>query len=282
MNPLTIVALAAFVAGIFTGTYKPFAGFKKGPPTAELVASQAALADAQKKAKDAQDAKEQAVAAERQRQEGQLRLVQKDVAGARAAISRVGEATPELRVAKMFVGQIDIKLAVVIGKLPDAEAAAMIELVNGLIADSEESKAKLAKLNEQFAVVSAERDAIKAQIPTLTDRASKAEGKVVEIQKEAANLSSKVTDWANKTFAKEKEAGSLGAALERALFWLTIAAIIIWLWISCAWWLPKLLDFLPSGQLKNFARHTAGTISGGAWYIDAHQKLTAANKKDKI
>lgn len=281
IDPITLYLIAGLAAGIFVGTYRPFAGFKKGPPTAELIQAQAALTAAQQQAKDAIVAKDAASVQERAKLESQIRSAQGDVLGVVESIRRVpvSHQTAETKLAGALAQRVDFKLGTAVGRLPEAERQVMLALIDqalsGKQVEIDEANRKLAERDAQFSIVTKERDEIKAQLPLLSKQAQEATQKAIAAQSQVTSLTSKVSEWANKTFAKDKENGSLGAALDKALFWLLVTGGVIVAWLTCAWWLPKMLDFLPSGKFKNLVRHTAGTISGGAWYIDAHQKLSA-------
>jgi len=225
-----LLFLAGAALGIVGGSYRPFAGLKKGPETKKLEAAQVALADAQQQAKQAEAAKEAAIRAEREKMQQQVRSAQGDAAATSAALDKVPGSGPELKIAKAFAGRVNMKLAVAIGSLPPQEQQAMIELVDGLIADSAEAHAKLEALDARFKAISEERTALQAQVPILEQKARKAQETAQDAEAMVEVKVRQVKEWAEKARQREVEAGSLGASLNK-LLWIagSLAALFFFL-----------------------------------------------------
>ena len=65
MNLVAIAALCSFLVGIFTGSWKPFAGLHEGPQTAQVRQLQGELGKVRETAKQAEAASKQAAADEK-------------------------------------------------------------------------------------------------------------------------------------------------------------------------------------------------------------------------
>lgn len=266
-----LLLLAGVALGIVGGSYKPFVGLKKGPETKKLEAAQAELAKAQEQARLAELAKEAAIQAERAKMTEQIRSAQGDALGVSTALNKV-PTTPEIKVARAFAGRVNMKLAVAIGALPVEQQEAMIALVDGLIADTEDAKARLAVMDAEFKTLTRERDAIKAEIPKLSEEARKAKETALAAQSEVEAKTSQVAQWADKARAKELEAGSLGASFTKLLY---IVAFLAASWAFLVFVLPGFVKHLrPENPVKGILRDMSGYLTSPLLYSDAKSKLT--------
>ena len=185
MNPVLIYMLVGFGIGNVTGAWKPLAIFHKRPETAQLSQLQADLSKAQLDAAAAVKAVEDAKGAERAKLEAQIRAAQVDAAGVNAALSKAAKS-PETTLASRMAQRVSLKLATAIGVLPPDQQQAMVELIDQALSDKQAevdaANAKLAIMDADFKATTAQRDALKAELPILSQRAVKAEETAKAVQ----------------------------------------------------------------------------------------------------
>lgn len=254
--------------------------FKRGPPTAQLTELQAKLEAEQAASKAALAAAEAAKAAERYKLEQQVRAAQQDNAGNLAAIKRVPPAhkTPEVMLAERMATRVNLKLAAAIGKLPEEEQQAMVELIEQALSDKQaevdEAMRKLAKMDADFKEVTTEREQLKAEIPKLTKRATEAEQAVVVTQAAVTAKTQEVKTWADRTQAALRENGSLWSTLKRG------AVVIVGVWAFLTIGIPALVKHLePGNRLKTPLRDVSGFLMNPLLHWDAKKKLRASKTK---
>jgi hypothetical protein len=139
------------------------------------------------------------------------------------AALKAAPASPEVILARRMAMRVDLRLATAIGRLPEADQQAMIELIeqalSGKQAEVDAANAKLAKADADFKALSGERDALRAEIPKLADKAASAEKTVVAVQADLTVQTTKVNEWAAKTDAAERKAGSFFGAFATMRHW---------------------------------------------------------------
>lgn len=281
IDPLTLVLIGGFAAGVFAGTWKPFLGLKKGPQTAQLSQLQSDLVSAQEAAKQARIAQEGAAAAERAKMGEQLRSAQGDALGVVTALKKVpeGHKTPEVRLASSFAGRLEYKLGVTIGALPADQRDAILTLIeealSGKQAEVEEAQRKLAALDAAFQATTKARDALQQQIPLLEAEARKMAEKAQSVQVEVTAKTNEVKQWADKTDAAQREAGSLGAAFWKMVYLLGFLAVG---WVVLAFGVPLVLKTMRPSPFKSVLRDVSGFAVGGLHFSDARAKLSKFNQ----
>lgn len=277
VDPVTLYLVAGLAVGIFVGSWKPLNMFKKAPPTAQLTELQAKLDAANAEAERARLAREAAVVAERAKLEAQIRAAQQDNVGVVVALKKVPAAsqTPEVRLANRMALRVDLKLATAIGRLPDADQQAMIELIEQALSDKQaeidEANRKLAEADANFKLVTNERNQLKAQIPVLTERVTKAESVAAEVQEKVTQKTAEVKTWADKANTALRESGSLESAIKKALIGLVL------IYGAITFIIPGIVKHMAEDNpFKGALRDVAGFISSPLLYSDAKKKL---NKK---
>lgn len=222
MSAALIYVLAGFLAGTFAGTWKPFLGFHKAPPTQEVTQLQAQVTTAQQAAAKAEKDKDTAIEANKAALSAQVRAAQTDNVGTVEAIKKA-PPSPEVSLALRMAQRVDLKLAVAIGKLPEADQQAMVELIeqalSGKQAEVDAANAKLAKADADFRAITAQRDQIAAQIPVLTQRAVEAAKQAETVQAAYNGKVNEVNDWAAKKAEADKRAGSFFGAFSSMRHW---------------------------------------------------------------
>lgn len=209
--------------------------------------------DAQKAADQAKKDRNAAAAAERAKLEAQIKAAQVDNAGTQAALKKA-PITPETQLASKMALRVDLKLAAAIGKLPQQDQQDMIDLIeqalSGKQAEVDAANAKLAKQDADFKAITGEREVLKAQIPLLTEQARKAEEKAQGVQAELTTKTTEVVTWAQKKAEAEKQAGSLGGALDTLWHWVVGLGIVYFL---IHWALPAIAQSYPHPVLTSLA-----------------------------
>ena len=222
MNPVTLYLLAGFLLGTFTGTFKPFLGLHKAPPTKQVTQLQADLTAAQQEKVKAVGDLTAAQASERAKLEGQVRAAQVDAVGTAAAIKRA-PASAETALAARMADRVNLKLALAIGKLPEDQQVAMLDLIDqalsGKQAEIDAANAKLAKADADFKALTSDRDAIKAQIPALVATAAKADERAAAVQSALTAKTNEVVTWAAAKDEADKRAGSFFGAFSTMRHW---------------------------------------------------------------
>lgn len=236
MNPIIGASLLSFLVGIFTGTWKPFAGLHEGPQTAQVRQLQGELSQAQLAAQKASADSRQAIAdekaariAERGTLIEQVRSSQGDVvmAGAALKLMPLAAKTDEVRIAEAMIARTDFKLMVTIGDLPAEYRASLVKSVADALAGQRATFDELnLKRDADFKALAAEREKDRQLIDQTTARAVEAEKKAVTAQTTAAQVQDKltvatdqVTTWADKTRAAELKAGSFFSAFASMRHW---------------------------------------------------------------
>ena len=277
VDPVTLVLVAGIAVGYVLGGWKPLAVFKKEPPTKQLAEAQAKLDAQQAAAKQAAADAEAAKVSERVKLESQVRLAQMDNEGVVATLKTIKPAaqTMETRLAAKMAQRVSLKLATAIGKLPEEQQEAMIELIQQALSDKQEevdaANAKLAALDADFKAITAKRDQLLVQIPILESEAAKSNAMALKTQAEVKAKTEEVKTWAEKTNAALKENGSLSAQITKLVYWL-VGGYLFFTII-----LPGIIKHLDgSNPLKNMLRDVSGYISSPALYHDAKAKIKEA------
>lgn len=274
----TIVIVAALGAAATLAGWKPLQFLKPKPPTAQVTALQADLAKAQAELEAARVARADAAAAERARQEQQVRWAQQMASGAADTLLRQPAAhrTAETQLASDLLARANFGLAAAIGALPVDKQAEILAIVDkalsGVQVERDEARAALAAKDRELQAVTADREQIAQKLPIL---AAQLEAKEEAAQTVQAKLKAKTDEAlviAEKLDAKAREAGSLGAAAER---WLRVLIYAALGWAFLAYGLPPLLKLMRPGRTKNILRDLTGYATSGLLYHDAKKKLAS-------
>jgi predicted nucleic acid-binding Zn-ribbon protein len=273
---MTLVALVALSVGVFGTSWKPLEVFRPKPPTAELTKLQAQLEETKAAAAAAEKAHQEALATERRKLEQEIRGAQEDNVGVVTALAKVPveKKTPETNLAYSMAGRVAVKLAAAIGDLPKDQRAAMIALIDQALSEKQSevdaAMRKLAVRDAAFAALEKETNAVRAQIPVLAEQAKKAEQRVAETESKVTAKTEEVKQVADKLDAKVREAGSLGASLNKVLYVVAaLAAGYFFLTII----LPGLVKHMDSGPIKNGLRNVSGYLTNPLLFHDARKKL---------
>lgn len=276
VDPVTLYILVGLAVGVVLGSWKPLNAFKKPPPTAQLTELQAKLEANQAAAVAAAKEAEAAKVAERAKLEGQIRLAQADNLGAATALARVPTAhqTPEVKLAQRMTQRVSLKLAAAIGRLPIEQQEAMVELIEQALSDKQsevdEANQKLAALDTDFKATTAQRDALRAEIPKLTERAAKAEETTKATQNEVTAKTNEVKEKADSLYRATQENNTLLGSIKRA------ALLIGGIYCLLAFGLPAIVKHLDSANpFKPMLRDASGYFLNPLTYHDAKKKLSA-------
>ena len=272
MNPALINLVLGLGMGIFADHWKPLAFLAPKPPTAQLTALQA---DLEKAKADAQARENTLVAAKAKEQAdllAQLKAAQQMQSGAVVAFSRVPpmSQTPEFALGSSLLVRSNVRLAAAIGKLPEDMQAEILSIVDQALstvqAERDAAQAALAKKDAEYQMVTADRDAVKAQIPALQKQADDAVAKVTVTEAKVTEKTNEVKAVADKLDAKAREAGSLLGSLDSVWHWiLGIGCAYVFL----AYILPGITGVMKSGPLKNALRHVSGFVLNPIHHADA-------------
>jgi len=275
IDPVTLVLIVGLGAGFVLGSWKPLNWLKKKPDTAQLTSLQAELAKAQADSAKAAKEAEEAKVAERKKLEEQVRAAQVDNAGTIAALAK-SPKSPETKLASRMALRVDLKLGTAIGRLPEADRQAMIELIEQALSDKQaevdEANRKLAAMDSDFKATTADRDALLVAIPKLQERAVKAEETAKNRQSEVTEATEKVKKQAERLYQAEMESGSLWDSVKKGV--LLLGAI----YMTLAFGLPAIVKHLtPDNPFKSVLRDVNGYFLNPLTYHDAKTKLTALN-----
>jgi hypothetical protein len=278
IDPLTLGLVLGLAGGVFFGKWAPFSFLKPKPDTAALTAAQAQLATAKTDAAAKEAALLAAHQAEQARLMEQLQAAQQFTVGAENALVRVpaAQATPEVKVGAALLLRGNLRLATAIGKLPPGLQDEIVTIVDQMLsADAGElakAQAALASKDADFKTLTAERDAIKAQIPKLQQQADAAKEQVAVKEQAVTSLTNQVKDWAAKKFASDQQAGSLLGALA------SLRNLCLWVagvWAFLAFVLPGIIKHMDSGVLKNTLRAVSGYATSPLLFHDASKKISS-------
>lgn len=277
VDPVTLALIVALgFGGAFAAGWKPSLWFKKKPPTDQVRQLQAEAARLEAELEVARQAKVAAETAERARQEDQVRRAQQFVAGAGEALDRVPapQRGPEVRVAADMVGRAELALGLAIGGLPAERQQEILRIVDQLLsgkqADLEAARAALAAIEADVRTLARERDALRQEAEAKARQARELQAKVGTVQADLQAKTGEVLKIADALDAKAREAGSLGAALNR---WLRVGALLVALWLFLGWGAAPALKLLRPGKLKNFLRDVIGYLTSGFLHHDAKRKI---------
>ena len=277
IDPVTLALVGGLALGIVVGGWKPLAIFRKKPETAALTALQGELDKAHAQAKIALAAAEAAKLAEREKLEAQVRAAQTENEGALAALKKVEPThqTPAVKLATRFANRVSLKLAVAIGRLPQDQQDAVVELVDQALSDKQsevdEANRKLAALDADFKALTGEREKLKAEIPKLTERAVKAEERAVAVQSEVTAKVEEVKTWANKADAALRENGSLWESVKKVA-WVLGGGYVFLVFI-----LPGIVKHMATeNPFKGVLRDVSGFLTSPMLYLDGKKKIKEA------
>ena len=236
MNPVAIAALCSFLVGIFTGSWKPFAGLHEGPQTAQVRQLQGELGKVSEAAKQAEAASRQAASdekaariAERSTLIEQVRSTQGDVIMAGGFLHSIPELqkSDAVRLAEMMVAKVDFKLLVTIGDVPPEYRASLLKSAADALAGQRAAFDELnRKRDEEFKALTAAREQDRQAILKTTERAIVAEKTAATAEAAKAGVQDKLTTatdqvltWSDKARAAELKAGSFFGAFASMRHW---------------------------------------------------------------
>lgn len=278
-DPVTVVLILGLGAGFVLGSWKPLNRFKPKPDTAQLTHLQAELTAAQQVASKAETDKQAAIVAERSRLEAQVRAAQTDNVGTETALKRVANPSAEVRLASRMAQRVSLRLATAIGRLPEDQQEAMVELIEQALSDKQSevdsANRKLETMDRDFKAITSAREKLKAEIPKLAERAAKAEKTVLEVQSEVTAKTEQVKKVADKLYQADMANGSLLSGVKKG----AVLLIGIYLFISVI--LPGFVKHLDSGNpAKKVLRHISGYLASPLLYHDAAKKLESAKNHE--
>lgn len=281
VDPVSLVLVVVVLGGgAMLAGWKPSLWFKKKPPTEQVTKLQADLAKAQADLAAARQAKADADQAERGKQEDQVRWSQQMAEGAADSLRRVPteHRTAETQLAGDLLARANFGLAAAIGALPREKQAEILAIVDkalsGVQAERDEARAALQAKDRELQAVTIEREQVKAQLPILAAQLETKEAKAQAVLAELTVKTNEIKVYAATADAKDREAGTLGAAAAR---WMRILIYAVLGWAFTAYVLPLLLKLLRPGRTKNILRDLTGYATGGMLYHDAKKKLAKSN-----
>lgn len=226
----TVLIIVCLVGGSqLVPNFRPANWFKKGPPTAELVAAQAAAADATARAAGLQARLDATARQDAEKKDSQVSYSHEMVTGAIEANSHAPDST-EKAITDSFLQRADIGLNSAIGKLPPELRAEVVSIVAQLRSGDQEkiraANAMIAEKDKQLSAASEARVKLEAdhasvQKQLVTANAEKDKKAAVETK-----LTAQVVSYSDKAYAKEKEAGSLAAFGDNVLEFAIVITVV--------------------------------------------------------
>jgi vacuolar-type H+-ATPase subunit I/STV1 len=273
---LVVVAAAAVAAKV--AGWQPFKAFEKGPPVAALEQARAEADKAKAELKEAQIKLDAAQKADEARKDAQVEHAQEMVAGAQEALKRqpAEHQTEQTALAVQFLDRTELALALAIGRLPEAQQAEIISLVDKALSkyatDRAEAMRLLREKDAELQQVSRERDQIKAEIPRYESKVQALEQKAKDKDEKLAKAETKLGVWASIKDRADRHNASLSGLIER----ITRGAMILGAaYVFIVFILPGIVKHMQAGRLKNTLRDLSGFTSSPLLYLDAKRKLAA-------
>lgn len=266
---LVVVAGVAGIAG-----WKPLKVFDKGPPVEQVRKLEGEVAALQSALDEQRKLAEAARAAEEARKDGQVRYAQQMTKGASAALDKLAAPPPEVKVASDLLRRSEFALGLAIGDLPAPLRAEIILIVDQALssvqAERDAAKAALEAKDRELQIITAERAQLAKEREEAAKEAARIAAEKETVQAKLTAKSNEVLDWSQRTFLKEKEAGSLSATVDRIIrtaLWLGAAYLFI------VFVLPGIVKHLRPGKLKNLLRDLSGYTTSPLLYHDAKHKI---------
>lgn len=279
VDPVTlVVVVVVFFGGAKLAGWKPLQVLKRKPPTEQVTKLQEDLVKAQSELEAARAAAKAATEAERAKQLEQVQWGQQMTEGAAASLQRLPleQRTAETQLAADLLARGNLALAMAVGDLPREKRVEILAIVDKALshvqAERDEARAALQAKDAELKHVAADRETIKAQLPVLEAKLQAKEADARAVQAELTVKTNEVKIYADKADAKEREAGSLGAAASRLV---KVIILMVGGWFFAAYGLPPLLKLMRPGRTKNILRDVTGYATGGLLYRDAKKKLAA-------
>lgn len=237
--------------------------FKKGPPSKELVAAQAAQQQAEASAKRLADQLAAIQAANEAKKLEQLSYTHEMVTGAIESNSKAVDST-EKAITDSFLQRADIGFNAAIGKLDPALREEVIGIVaqlrSGDLAKIEAANAMLAEKDKELTEATKARTELAAQKVVVDQKLTVAETDRLKKTEAVTKLTAQVVTYANKSYAKEEEAGSLGALVTK-LVWIVVILVLAYLGIH--WILPNIAQSFPdNARLQAFNKKMLQLTTG--------------------
>lgn len=275
---MTVVAVVALLGGVVLGGWKPLEFLRKKPPTEQVSQAQRDLDSARAELARIQREQEDAKAAERAKQEDQVRYAQQMQAGAQESLDRQPDEhkTAQTRLASSLLKRSELALGLAIGGLPADKQAEIVRIVDGALSsvqkERDEAISRLQEIDRELKTVTQERNSAKKQLETIAPKLEEAQIAANERAELLKEKTQKLSDYAQKLDAKVRESGSLGAQLDNVLR--------IAIWIACGYaflvyLLPGILKHMEAGRAKNFLRDVSGYATNPLLYHDARKKIAA-------
>lgn len=207
--------------------------FKKGPPTAELVKAQKEAADAKAQAAALQGRVDALANQNEVKKTEQLNYTYEMVTGAITSNAASPDST-EKAITDAFLQRANLGFNAVLGKLDPALKAEVISIVAQLRSGDQEkikaAQAMLAEKDKELANETAARVKIEADAVVVKDKLAVANNVVAAKTANETKLTAQVVSYADKSYAKEKEAGSLaafGANLVKVIIVVSLVAVAL-------------------------------------------------------
>lgn len=243
--------LAGFGLVAAVPNWRPQNWFPKDPPTKELLAAQADLERVKAEAKLAQDALNAVKQAEESRKREQSIFGQEMAHGAEVALKTAPES-PQVALAKSLLARANPALVLALGELPADKRNEILLIVSqslsGAADQLAQANATLALRDKELAVATAERETLKARLPSLE---SAVEAKSQEVATQTLKISQKtqeVVTYAEKLAAEKQQSGSLGALVGNLWRTVEIMGVLTALGFGVAWWLKHKFSGFPQAM----------------------------------
>lgn len=221
VDPVSLVVIG-LVAILAVPNWRPWNWGKKAPPTAELVAAQKDAAQAKATAAALQ-ARVDAIAVQNEvKKQEQLTYTHQQLIGAIESNAKAPDSL-ERAITDAFLQRADIGFNAAVGKLDPALREEVIGIVaqlrSGDQAKIAAANAMLAEKDKELNEATVARVKLEADAVIVKAQRDKAQAEAAKKSANETKLTAQVVSYANKSYEKEKEAGSLGATVEK-LFWI--------------------------------------------------------------
>lgn len=249
---VVLVVLGLVAASQAVPNFRPTNWFKKDAAhTQELAKAEADAAKARQEALDARKQLESIVAEQQQKTLEQVQYSQQMIAGIPRALAKE-EQTAGVRLATGLAIRASGGLAAAIGDLPLDKQEEIIKIVDGVLSgvvdERNEALRQLAAKDAELRVISQTKASLEAQLPALQATVKAKDEQLAVQTAKVAETTAKVVSYADKAALKEKEAGSLGAQVDKLG---TLLLILGFAYLIVHFVLPSLAADFPALQTVN-------------------------------
>lgn len=220
--------------------------FAPAPPTKELVQAQADAAKAKAEAETARTALLAVQAAEATKVQQLTRSGQQMVAGIPQALKDETQ-TAGVKLAVSLAHRASDRLTAAIGNLPEDQQAEILKIVADAKSEDaqriKDAETALAASDRELEITTAAKLALEAQLPALQATVKAKDAALAVKDQAVAQKTGELVTFTEKLVAKEKEAGSLGALVNRLLWGVAGLAV---LYLLAHFILPSLAAEFPA------------------------------------